>query len=176
MNSIRTDELVFDVFKTLYVIEHNKEIDKIFKQKVKVSYNVLNSMAKQNTLSDDHQEIIRTIFDLIILRNDEPLKMYTKIDFNQNEPNSNKSKKRKLPKHYGKKQIEKDILSNNGIKTELDRAMLALNDLRNIYSSLKNKGISDKVSSTDKLTEEDCRNIVASVRILKNKLQYITNK
>jgi hypothetical protein len=182
METVQTDVLEFDIFKTLHVIEHNKDIDEIFRSSVNLTYNVLNTLAKQDSLSQEHQDIIKEIFDVIISKNEEPLNQYLKIGDNVIESDdkqdkvTDKKKVRTLPKHYGKKQIEKDIEANGGVKTELDRAMLALNDLRNIYTCLKNRGISDKMLGTTKLTDEDCRNIVASVRTLNNKIEYILNK
>jgi hypothetical protein len=177
METVQTDVLEFDIFKTLHVIEHNKDIDEIFRSSVNLSYNVLNTLAKQNSLTQEHQDVIKEVFDAIISKNEEPLNEYLKLGGVEiPQPTSQKEKKKKLPKHYGKKQIEEDIKSNGGLKTELDRAMLALNDLRNIYTCLKNRGISDKILGTTKLTDEDCRNIVASIRTLNNKIDYILNK
>jgi hypothetical protein len=182
METVQTNDVVFDIFKTLYVIENIKDIDDIFKDTINLPYNVLNTMAKQGTISKEHQETIREFFDSIISKNEEPLNLYLNLDnINVDEQSAdvveipNKSN-RKLPKHYGKKQIEKDIQANGGNKTELDRAMLALNELRNTYSVLKNRGISDKMLNTTKLNDEDCRNIVAAVRTLNNKIDYILNK
>lgn len=186
METVQKNELEFNIFKTLYVIEHNKDIDEIFRGTVNLSYNVLNTLAKQNGLTQEHEDIIKEVFDVIISRNEEPLNQYLSLnsDFTSSdevkeeaeEESIDKKSNRKLPKHYGKKQIEKDIEANGGVKTELDRAMLALNDLRNIYTCLKNRGISDKILLTNKLTDEDCRNIVAAVRTLNNKIDYILNK
>ena len=182
METIQTNEAEFNIFKTLYVIEHNKDIDEIFRSSVNLSYNILNTLAKQDTLTQEHQDIIKEVFDAIISRNEEPLNQYLKLGdtFTESENDEDneikKQSNRKLPKHYGKKQIEKDIADNGGVKTELDRGMLALNDLRNIYTCLKNRGISDKILGTTKLTDEDCRNIVAAVRTLNNKIDYILNK
>ena len=60
--------------------------------------------------------------------------------------------------------------------TELDRAMIALNGYRNVYSKLKNRCISDKLKGTSKLTDADCRDIVAVLRLMENKLANILKK
>jgi hypothetical protein len=54
--------------------------------------------------------------------------------------------------------------------------MLALNDLRNLFSRLKNRGIKDKKTGSTNLSINECREIVASIRLLKNKLSPILNK
>ena len=84
-------------------------------------------------------------------------------------------KEHKLPKHYGKKRILEDIKKSSK-KSELDRAMLALNDMRNIYAKLKARGIKDKLKGTHNLTKNDCRDIIATVRIMQNKVSHILNK
>jgi len=84
-----------------------------------------------------------------------------------------KQDKVKLPKHYGKTQIEADIKKQGKPATEKQKAMLALNEMRNMYSKLKNRGISDMVAGTDKLSDEDARTIVAVVNTMKKKLNPI---
>jgi len=54
--------------------------------------------------------------------------------------------------------------------------MLALNDLRNVYSRIKRRDIKDKTMGTKILNREDCRNIIATVRIVENRLSDILNK
>jgi hypothetical protein len=157
----------FDIHKTLRVIESIKAIDEIFRDGNKeLSYSLLHVMAKNDTLSQDTLLRIQQIFESIILKNKEPLDAYLKIaDITPT--------KKKLPKHYGKKRILAD--AKDGL-TELDRAMLALNTMRNIYSKLKHRGIKDKLTDKKKLTTEDCRDIIAVVRILENRTKNILNK
>lgn len=159
----------FDVFKTLHVIENDKALDSVFRDDdSQVSYSMLRTMAKQKTLKPETLETLEQIFEHLILKNPTVLRKYEKLS---SEP----EKKRKVPKHYGKNRILSDIESNE-TKTELDRAMLALNDLRNVYSKLKNRGIKDKTLGTKILTRDDCRNIIATVRIVENKLADILKK
>jgi hypothetical protein len=157
-------------------------------------------MVTQNILPDEIRDRVIGIFNSIILNNQKPRMAYLKLlrtevedmsntdvinEINEiNQINESKSipdeaskskKKNKLPKHYGKEQILKDIETNNG-KSELDAAMLALNDLRNIYSKLKHRCIKDKLRGTNNLTITDCRDIIAVVRIVQNKLNNIIEK
>lgn len=87
-----------------------------------------------------------------------------------------KEEKPKLPKHYGKTQIENDIKKQGTPATETQKAMLALNEMRNMYSKLKTRGISDMLAGTDHLSEEDARTIVAVVNTMKKKLNPILGK
>jgi hypothetical protein len=157
----------FDVLKTLQVIENDKVLDEIFMNDQPESYDNLRSQIKRNTLSSDILNRVKEIFERLILQNKKPLAAYLKAD--------GKSKKPKLPKHYGKQRILDDINKSNG-KSELDRAMLALNDMRNIYARLKRRCIKDKLKGEHDLTKNDLRDIIATVRIMKNKLVNILNK
>jgi len=170
MDAIKTKgKLEFDIFKTLYVIEHDKDLNDIFRDDTDISYNLLRTLAKQDKLPINLLERAQEIFERIICKNKKPLGAYNKITAEDIDAES------KLPKHYGKKRILQDIQANNN-KTELDRAMLALNDMRNLYSKLKGRCIKDKINGTRKLTRNDCRDIVATVRIVENKLAKILEK
>ena len=162
-------QVEFDVFKTLHVIENDKALDSVFRDgNTQLSYAMLRTMAKQKTLKADTLATLEKIFERLILKNPTVLRKYEKLSI------SDKPEK-KLPKHYGKQRILADIESND-TKTELDRAMLALNDLRNVYSRIKNRGIKDKTLGTKILTRDDCRNIIATVRIVENRLADILKK
>ena len=180
MESLQQNEVKFDVFKTLYAISQDSVLDSIFRKNgLKTSYTSLLGLAKEKGLAQETIDRLKEMFERIILNSQTQLDRYLSIE-ESNEPVEEVEVKqkpaRKLPKHYGKQQIEKDIADNGGIKTELDNAMLAFNDVRNIMAALRYKGISDKMLKTKKLTEEDCRNITAATRIFVNKLNYLTKK
>lgn len=171
MKTVETVQTVeFDVFKTLHVIENDKALDSVFRDgDTKLSYAMLRTMAKQKTLKPEILQTLEKIFERLILKNPTVLRKYEKLS------NVEESTQKKRPKHYGKQRILADIESNE-TKTELDRAMLALNDLRNVYSKLKSRGIKDKTLGTKILTRDDCRNIIATVRIVENRLADILKK
>lgn len=202
MSEVVTNEIEFNLTKVLTVIEQDKDLDEIFRDdKITTPYNMLHTMAAQDAIPEEMIERAKGIFDHIILGNQKPRMAYLKLL--RTEPNSlgsvsetieestenleetpqedtpqedgEETTKYKLPKHYGKERILKDIEENNG-KTELDNAMLALNDFRNIYAKLKNRCIKDKLRGTSILTQADCRDIVAVLRIVENKLGHIAKK
>lgn len=178
-------QLVFDSFYTLSVIESDSILTEIFLDGVSnLTMDKIKNLLSSNTLPDEIKERLNNIFLEIICKNRAPYDQYVKISSGQIEmKNENKStdnniptkKNRKLPKHYGKKRILEDVQSNNQV-TELDRAMLALNTLRNIYTKLKNRGIKDKTNKTNILSDSDCRDIIATVRIVENKVNNILKK
>ena len=201
MLEIITNELEFNLTKVLTVIEQDKDLDEIFRDgKITTPYNMLHTMVAQDAIPEEMVERAKGIFEHIILGNQKPRMAYLKLlrtEPKELEPVSEtieestenieesgeetpqedgeETTKYKLPKHYGKERILKDIEENNG-KTELDNAMLALNDFRNIYAKLKNRCIKDKLRGTSILTQADCRDIVAVLRIVENKLGHIAKK
>jgi hypothetical protein len=180
MELLQQNEVKFDAFKTLYAISQDSVLDSIFRKNgLTTSYTSLFGLAKENNLAQETLDRAKEMFERIILSSQTQLDRYISIE-DSNEPVEVAEAKpkpvRKLPKHYGKQQIEKDIADNGGVKTELDNAMLSFNDVRNMMATLRYKGISDKMLGTKKLTTEDCRNIAAATRIFVNKLNYLTNK
>ena len=202
MSEVITNELEFDLLRVLTVIEQDKDLDEIFRDgKITTPYNVLKIMVSQDAIPEEMLERAKGIFDHIILGNQKPRMAYVKLlrtepqaelsieetiqeltekleesDNNETPQEDGEEKPNyKLPKHYGKERILKDIEENNG-KSELDIAMLALNDFRNIYAKLKNRCIKDKLRGKSILSQADCRDIVAVLRIVENKLGHITKK
>lgn len=180
MESLQQNEVKFDAFKTLYAISQDSVLDSIFRKNgLTTSYTSLLGLAKENSLGQETFNRVKEMFERIILNSQTQLDKYLSIEEPNEaveEPEVKTKPVRKLPKHYGKKQIEIDIANNGGVKTELDNAMLAFNDIRNMMAKLRYKGISDKMLGTKKLTDEDCRNITAATRIFVNKLNYLTKK
>lgn len=172
MSSLTNDlQATFDAYKTLCIIEKDKDLSEIFKDgKSGVSYTLLKTSAKQGALPLETIEMLREIFERIILKNKIPLTKYISVGDNNKKPY-----KRKFPKYYGKKRILEDIRAKK-TKTELDGAMLALNEMENIYTKLINRAIKDKINGQAILTTNDCRTIIAVVRTLENKVKSILKK
>ncbi len=80
---------------------------------------------------------------------------------------------KELPKWYGKEKIVKDIERQNGKATPVQRAMLKLNDLKNLYFNLNTRGIKDMLADTNTLSNEDCRKIVAAVTTFERQVEEI---
>jgi len=74
-----------------------------------------------------------------------------------------KAKEVEIPRRYGKEKIQKDIEAQGGKATPVQRAMLKVNDLKNIYVNLSTRGIKDMVAGAESLSDEDCRKIVSAI-------------
>lgn len=79
-------------------------------------------------------------------------------------------------RRYGKDKIQKDIKEQGTPATPLQRAMIDLNDVRNLYVKLSDRGIKDLLGGGQNFTEEDCRKISAIVKTFKQQAESIINK
>ena len=85
-------------------------------------------------------------------------------------------KEKALPRRYGKDKIQKDIKEQGSPATPLQRAMIDLNDVRNIYVKLSDRAIKDLLGGGQNFTDEDCRKISAIVKTFKQQAEAIINK
>jgi hypothetical protein len=60
-------ELEYDESVALAVIEDNQDLKEIFQDDVKISFNMLYTLSKEEKLNEETKEIIKNIFDKIIL-------------------------------------------------------------------------------------------------------------
>jgi hypothetical protein len=197
-------ELEYDESVALVVIENNQDLKEIFQDDVKISFNMLYTLSKENKLNEETKEIIKNIFDKIILTS-KPLinkyllfgekenKFFGKVETPVQETEhveeviekpkeevntaTKKPKKEKaLPRRYGKASILKDIEKQGGKANNSQLTALAVNDLKNVYVNLNSRLINDMLTTNPKLTDEDYRDIRSAINIVKTKLKDILKK
>lgn len=83
---------------------------------------------------------------------------------------------KELPRRYGKEKITQDIEKQGGNATPVQRAMLKVNDLKNIYVNLSTRGIKDMLGGAGLLSDEDCRKIVSVITIAERQLEEILKR
>ena len=83
---------------------------------------------------------------------------------------------KELPRRYGKEKITQDITKQGGNATPVQRAMLKVNDLKNIYVNLSARGIKDMLGDAGLLSDEDCRKIVSVITIAERQLEDILKR
>lgn len=84
-----------------------------------------------------------------------------------------KAKEVEIPRRYGKEKIQQDIQAQGGKATPVQRAMLKVNDLKNIYVNLSTRGIKDMVAGAESLSDEDCRKIVSAITTFERQMADI---
>jgi hypothetical protein len=97
---------------------------------------------------------------------EEPIKVIVKDKVSE-------KKESVIPRRYGKEKITKDIEAQGGKSTPVQRAMLKVNDLKNIYVNLSTRGIKDMIANTDSLSDEDCRKIVSAITTFERQMAEI---
>lgn len=214
---------------TLVLLHKETKLWDIFKDEFKFGYPMLVTIAKNNGLSNDAQDVLRSIFDEIICTNKDYLVKYEFLLTNFDEAEelkqaeiarknaaiatpettspsesyigkpektaesvaeskvaistpkieviAKKKPNRKLPRRMGKETIEKKIKERGGQALPLERLMLRLNDLKNMYSKLNARGIKAMHHPDESIIDDDdCRVINAAITILEQKVKPILNK
>lgn len=196
-------ELEYNELVSLYLIETDELLKEIFVDKVKTPFNLLYKFIKDGgeMMSTETKEVIFELFDKIISTRENLAERYQHLQKNDYinqvlekknivepdvvvvepkvsvEPKPIKAKKEKsIPRRYGKDKILKDIKEQGTPATSLQRAMIDLNDVRNLYVKLSDRAIKDMFGGTENFTEEDCRKITAVVKTFKQQVESIINK
>jgi hypothetical protein len=81
----------------------------------------------------------------------------------------------KIPRRYGKQQVEKDIIHQNGVITELQKTMLSINELKSLYINLQGKSTSDRYRNTNKISKRDGQKIRFAIKRFKEEVKSISH-
>jgi hypothetical protein len=196
-------DLKYDELVTLYLIETDDLLKELFVEKIKTPFNLLYKFIKDgdDLLNTETKDYIFELFENVISTRINFAERYQHLqntDYhnqvlskkNFDEISETKSvavikktdvvetpkKEKKLPRRYGKDKILKDIKDQCSPATPLQRAMIDLNDVRNLYVKLCDRGIKDMLGGGQNFTEEDCRKISSIVKTFKQQTELIINK
>ena len=196
-------ELEYNELITLAVIESDEDLTSIFKEDIALSFPLLKTIAQNDELNSQTKVLLKDIFEAIILTSNRYISNYVRFggkvigdviiaDLETTEDKVeepiietvvekvDKPKKvktdRVLPKWYGKQRLEKEIAEQGGKATPTQRAMLEINDLKNMYSNLLARGIKDLETGSQLLSDVDCRKIASVVKLAKQQLSEILKK
>lgn len=179
-------DLTFDVVTSLKVIEKDSDLLALFRFDNKNPIADLLVLAESNELDEETFDVVKAIFNGVILTKQEYVDSYQKLD--KRDPNKPEFipappvkkvferkavAENKLPRRYGKKQILIDIEKQGGNATPTQRSMLKVNDLKNIVMKLYARGVKDMLTDTRVLTDDEARQITAAITIVEQKLDKI---
>lgn len=158
----RTKELLNTIFEKL-ILTKRELIDKYLRLANDKGVNIstikeYDTVASETVLEEPQEEKI-----VEVTQESKPKKKAVKKEKTGKE----------LPKWYGKDKITKDIEKQGGNSTPVQRAMLKLNDLKNVYFNLNARGIKDMLASANTLSDEDCRKIVAAVTTFERQMETV---
>jgi len=177
----------FDLVRTMNVISRDNLLVNMFtKTFPDIDINSVIELNKENKLSDEVNGYLNDIFVEIICKRESYLDLYKTnlANVEVKKPtivvapevkveSVKKPKSKKLPKEYNKIRIEADILANNGVASEFHKAMLALNEMKNLRARLNGKGNRQRYGGGVPYTDVECREIIAVVAIMNNRLSKI---
>lgn len=199
-------ELEYNELITIAVIENDEDLTSIFKEDIALSFPLLKTIAQNDELNSQTKVLLKDIFEAIILTSNRYISNYVRFggkvigdviiaDLETTEDKVEeaivetvvekvekveKPKKVKtdktLSKWYGKQRLEKEIAEQGGKATPTQRAMLEINDLKNMYSNLLARGIKDLETGSQLLSDVDCRKIASVVKLAKQQLSEILKK
>ena len=185
-------ELEYNELAALAVIEKDEDLKSIFQEDVKLSFNMLRTLSQEGTLSLETQNLIKELFDKIILTKTNLINSYAQlvsveggevkvIQKVEETPTlvadapktpSKPKKEKVLPRRYGKANIMQDIAKQGGKATNAQTTALMINDLKNIYVNLSARLIREMLGEPT-YTDVDYRDIRSAITIVKNKLKPI---
>jgi hypothetical protein len=196
-------ELEYNELVTLGMMEQYDDLREIFTDEIKVPFTMLYSLQKEGKLNDQTKELLVDLFENLILTSKDLINKYQRLMQSPptpqtepiavaevieevvevieevavvEEPIKDKVSEKKesvIPRRYGKEKITKDIEAQGGVASPVQRAMLKVNDLKNIYVNLSTRGIKDMVANTDSLSDEDCRKIVSAITTFERQMADI---
>ena len=173
---IKLQDLKFNEFAALEVIELDSDLMELFKDEVKTSIKVVKTLSENNKLDDNIKTYIRDLFDKVILTKQSLISKYQyKLDKIQNQ-SSNKTQESKLPRRYGKDKIIQDIAKQDGKATNAQKTALAVNELKNLYVNLNSRMVKELLTDEKNITDVEYREIRSAITTIKNKLNPILNK
>ena len=196
-------ELEYNELITLGMMEQCGDLREIFTDEIKVPFTMLYSLQKEGKLNDETKQLLVELFENLILTSKDLIGKYQRLMQSpptpQTEPIAvaevieevvevavveepikvivkdkvSEKKESVIPRRYGKEKITKDIEAQGGKSTPVQRAMLKVNDLKNIYVNLSTRGIKDMIANTDSLSDEDCRKIVSAITTFERQMADI---
>ena len=152
----QTKELLVDLFENLILTS---------KDLINKYQRLMQSPPTPQTEPIAVAEVIEEVVEVVAVV-EEPIKVIVKDKVSE-------KKESVIPRRYGKEKITKDIEAQGGVATPVQRAMLKVNDLKNIYVNLSTRGIKDMIANTDSLSDEDCRKIVSAITTFERQMAEI---
>lgn len=179
----KIEELAYDKLATLKMVEEVEDLNEIFTEDIKMPFSILYRLLSEDKLNQRTEELLFSIFDNIILTKSDLINKYKQLIgmevpdevvevIEEIEPVVEEKTVQEemidedgkaLPRRYGKMNIIKDIEKQGGIATPAQRAMLKVNELKNMYVKLSNRGIKHMLGGNELLSDEDCRKISSAI-------------
>jgi len=158
--------LEFNAVKTIKLINKDTLLKNVFNSNdLEFNQMTLLSKAKTNSLDEPSLTLLNDIFETVIKNRDTYLSEYNKIKATESHP-----------RRYGKRQIDRDIVSQGGQATGTQLTALSVNDLKNMFLTLENKVVSDHYRNVGNISDADGKLVRAAIRTLAKQLEPILKR
>ena len=185
MEAIKENKVAFDLFKVLYMIKTDDDLLDVFNMGVSIDIQTTITTAKNGLLSDKTLEYIEGLYKIIV-ENESYLERYVKLVGNVEPVKVEKVELTEeefiIPRRYGKDKVLADIEKDQRKASQVEKAIIAANSIKNIYVNLERRLIHDLFVERGEfegeviLTDEECRDIIAIQQLMNNKLRCILSK
>ena len=197
MEFLKLEDLEYNEIITLNLIEKEEDLNNIFVDEIKTTFDELRKLSSENSLDEDTKDFILEIFNCLILIKKDYVDKYKRLIGESPihikvEPTvveepiiTEKPKKvvfepikktKELPRRFGLVKIKEEITKQGGKATSAQTTAIALNKLKNINCTLNNRLVNDMLMDDKIYTEEDYLVIKSTVKIVENKLKEILKK
>ena len=172
------EDINFDLVRTVQVIQMDEDLTAMFVKKFpEANFDSVLEAAKKGVLDNESVKYAEGIYNSIILSKKVLKELYVRnlvaVSTPKSEVKEKKARVKKLPKEYNKIRIDADVKENGGVATEFHKAMLALSNMKNIRARLNAKGNRQRYADGKPFTDAECREILAVVQIIENRLGKI---
>ncbi len=185
-------DLDYNELAIISVIESDEDLTSIFTDEVKLSFNMLRTLSKEDKLTPETKSVIKQLFEQVILTKTNLINRYVQLADKEgteirtivaprpepvsDPPITNIKKEKELPRRYGKSLIQKDIAAQGGKPTIAQLTAMELNLLKNMYVNLNARLINDMLGTRKILDDEDYNNIRATIKIIETRMKPILKK
>jgi hypothetical protein len=180
-------DLEYNELVTLGLIEQNEDLNSIFTSEINLPFTTLYQLQVNGKLSEPTKELLVNLFEKVILTRTEfidkykrmltspPVVKQTVTDVSGVGQFQKKIKKESVvPRRYGKEKIMQDIGTEKA--SSIQRAMLASNDLKNMYVNVNNRLIKDYFTKENTLSDVQYREIASAITTLQRLIKPIIKK
>lgn len=183
METTTKDDIVFDLTKTLIIIEKDGDLNDMFSTKYGTDYKMAHaSINSGNGLKPEAEKYIKALFDSVILEKSALCNKYLSLADNIEvvddpvvETPKVVNEKPKNKKRWGLKAIADDIANCFGGKDkQIHRTANKVQDLKKIFTRLEMRMWNERFNK-ETLTDNQLREINGAVETFNKKVESIIN-
>jgi len=179
----------FNVSKALIIIENDKDLDEMFREKFGTDYKMCHALINSGTgLKPKAEKYIKDLFEKVILHRDELVEKYNKVTLKVVKPTPPPTKVLKegenpkkavqtsvKKKRWGLISIAKDVVDNfSGKSKQIHRTGQKVQELKKMFARLEMRIFNERFNNKT-LDDKQLREISGAVETFNKKIESIVN-